>query len=91
MKKRFWIAGALVAVVLLTTAGSCDEKGLGDAPVGEQHEEPREVIVMPDEFPNLVVVCDGTTRLYVTTREAPPVAVPDHPACDDAELLTGER
>lgn len=71
-----------VAAGLILTAGSCDPKGLGDAPVGNRMEAPRDVIVMPDQFPNLAVVCDATTRIYVTTREAAPVAVPDSPACE---------
>lgn len=82
-KIGLFVAGTLVALTLM--AGSCDEKGLGDAPVGEAYEAPRSVIVMPDGFANLVVVCDATTRIYVTTREAPPVVVPDHPECQDDE------
>ncbi len=77
---RFVIPGVL-ALVLLTTAGSCDEKGLGDAPVGQRIEGERDIIVMPDQFANVAVACDGPTRIYVTTREAAPVVVPDHPAC----------
>ncbi|MCB1018041.1 MAG: hypothetical protein KDB10_23350 [Acidimicrobiales bacterium] len=75
----------VLGAILLTTAGSCDEKGLGDAPVGERIEGPRDIIVMPDTFANVAVVCDGPVRLYVTTREAAPVAVPDHPACAGEE------
>ena len=89
-RRRWLMVVPALAVMFLLTAGSCDEKGLGDAPVGNQHEAPRDVIVMPDQFPNLVVVCDGPTRIYVTTREAAPVLVPNHPACDDAEPLTGD-
>ncbi len=81
-RKKGLIAGLVgLALMFLLTAGSCDEKGLGDAPVGDRIEEPRTIIVMPDQFPNLAVVCDGTTRIYVTTREAAPVAVPDSPNC----------
>ena len=82
------VLGTLVGLTLM--AGSCDEKGLGDAPVGERYEAPRSVIVMPDGFPNLVVVCDGDTRIYVTTREAPPVVVPDHPECAGSESIEAE-
>lgn len=76
------VAGVL-GLILVTTAGSCDERGLGDAPVGQRIEGPRDIIVMPDKFANIAVVCDGPTRIYVTTREAAPVVVPDHPACAD--------
>lgn len=79
---------AAVPAFLVVGASSCDEKGLGDAPIGKAYEEEREVIVMPDTFPNLVVVCDGPTRVYVTTREAPPAVVADHPACAGAEEIT---
>jgi hypothetical protein len=83
MRRRLFVAAAILAL-FLTTAGSCDEKGLGDAPIGERLEGDRTIIVMPDTFANIAVVCDGPVRLYVTTREAPPVAVPDHPACAGA-------
>lgn len=82
---------AMLALVLLTTAGSCDEKGLGDAPVGQRIEGERDIIVMPDQFANVAVACDGPTRIYVTTREAAPVVVPDHPACTgEDEATSGE-
>lgn len=79
---------AAVTLTFLLTASSCDEKGLGDAPIGTAHEDERDVIVMPDQFPNLVVACDGNTRIYVTTREAPPVVVPDHPLCRGEDPIT---
>lgn len=85
-KTRLLVAGT--AVFLILGAGSCDEKGLGDADVGRAFEAPRDVIVMPDHFPNLVVACDGPTRIYVTTREAPPAVVADHPACAGAGEIT---
>lgn len=85
--KKYLYGAVGIMCVLLAGAGSCDRKGLGDAPVGKQVEEPRTVIVMPDQFPNLVVVCDGTTRVYVTTREAPPAVVPNHPLCENAPSL----
>jgi len=80
-RKLLILLGAVLGVLALS-AGSCDEKGLGDAPIGDAYEAPRDVYVMPDTFPNLVVVCDGPTRIYVTTREAAPVLVADHPACN---------
>lgn len=86
--KRRTIVGVAVLTAGLSFAGSCDKKGLGDAPIGNAYEAPREVIVMPDGFPNLVVACDGPTRIYVTTREAPPVVVADHPACRKSKLIT---
>ena len=71
-----WAAAALVAALAL---GACsnDEKGLGDAPVGLQHEAAREIYVMPDTFPNLATVCVEGHLVMVTTRDgASPVVVP---------------
>ena len=83
---------AAVTLVAVVALGGCnsfnDKRGKGDAPVGEQSEAPRDVILMPDGFPNLVVACDGTTRIYVTTREAAPAVVPDHPLCKGKPSLT---
>ncbi len=86
-RNKRWLIGAALALLVLGGAASCDEKGLGDAPIGEQDEGPRDVIVMPDTFANLAVVCDGPARIYVTTRNAPPVVVMDHPACAGAESV----
>ncbi len=72
---------AAVAAGLVLTAGSCDPRCLGDAPVGTAYEAPRDIIVMPDQYSNMAVVCDGSTRLYVTTDAVPPVAVPNSDAC----------
>lgn len=73
---------AAVPVFLIVGASSCDEKGLGDAPVGKALEDERLVITMPDTFPNYAVFCDGTTAVYGTTREAPPIAIADSDLCD---------
>ena len=70
--RRRWVIGLALTLVLVGGAGSCDDKGLGDAPVGETDEGPRDIIVMPDTFANIAVVCDGPARIYVTTRNAPP-------------------
>ncbi len=82
LRRPVLVAAAAVAGLALT-AGSCDERGLGDAPVGEQLEGERTVIVMPDRFPNLALVCDGSTAIYVTTREAAPAVVPSSEFCRD--------
>ncbi len=86
-RTRRWLIGTALALVVLGGAASCDEKGLGDAPIGAQDEGPRDIIVMPDTFANLAVVCDGPARIYVTTRNAPPVVVMDHPACAGEEPI----
>lgn len=71
------IAGA---GLLLAVGCSNDEEGRGDAPVGERHEAPRQVINMPDSFPNLAIACDGTTAIMVTTRTNP-VVIPNSQYC----------
>ena len=86
-RNKRWLIGAALALIVLGGAASCDEKGLGDAPIGSQDEGPRDIIVMPDTFANLAVVCDGPARIYVTTRNAPPVVVMDHPACAGEEPI----
>jgi hypothetical protein len=74
--------------------GGCatDRKGLGDAPAVQLPEAPREVLTMPDTFSNVAMACDGYGhRIYVTTKEAPPVVVND-PTCpvkDPNEKVSG--
>lgn len=52
-----------------------------EANIGE-----RLVYINPDKFPNVVAFCDGTTRIYVTTRDTQNFqVVPDHPSCTGGE------
>ncbi len=83
MRKLLIILAVVAALVVVGCSAYNDERGRGDAPVGEHYEAPRDVIFMPDQFPNLVVVCDGPDRLYVTTREAPPVVVQNSANCPE--------
>ena len=69
---------------------SDDEEGRGDAPVGERHEDPRQVWVSPDLFPNITAYCIGENGAYITTREAPPVILPDDPNCQEGGILREE-
>ena len=80
-KRRAALAAGTVAVFALG-AGSCDNKGLGDAPVGEQIEDERLIVVNADGFPNFSIVCDGHTAIYSHTREAAPFTVEDSKLCD---------
>jgi hypothetical protein len=76
--KKIITGAAVVIGVLALTSCSKDYKGLGDAPIGTRYEAPRDVIVSPDQFPNLVTGCDGHGhRYYLTTRQAPPVVIAD--------------
>ena len=47
-----------------------------------QNTDERLVYVMPDKFPNIVAFCDGSARIYVTTRETQDLLVVDsHSEC----------
>lgn len=86
MRKLWTIAGAS-GLVLALSAGSCDDKGLGDAPVGKTHEGDRQVWTMPDQFPNIAGLCIGDNGVYATTREAQPAVVVGDPECKPGGAL----
>lgn len=79
-----------VACFMLAAAGcSGDDKGLGDAPVGDSNEAPRRVWTAPDQFMNVAAFCIGVNGAYVHTREAAPVIVPNDPNCAEGGILLG--
>ncbi len=89
MNRKTIAAGLLmVAGVALVGAGcSEDYKGLGDAPVGERLEEKRDVILMPDQFANIAMACDGHGhRVYSTTRSNATITVVTDPTCPGGSL-----
>jgi hypothetical protein len=92
IRRRAALAATIPAVVGLLATGGCskDEKGLGDAPVGERHETEREVWLAPDLFPNIAAWCIGVNGIYVTTREAPPTVVTDDPNCEEGGELRAD-
>jgi hypothetical protein len=84
----------LFVIASLALLGGCtkeynDDRGRGDAPIGEIHEDERDVYVFPDQYANVAVACDGTSRMYMTTRKgdvaATLVVVPDSPECGAGE------
>lgn len=77
----------VLAVGVVGCSGYNDERGKGDAPVGRRHESPRQVWQNVDGFPNLVAFCVGVNGVYTTTREAPPVVIPEDPNCAEGGLL----
>jgi hypothetical protein len=85
MTKRFFAAAALVALVGCSSFN--DDRGIGDAPVGKQHEEPHQVWVNIDSYPNVAAFCIGANGVYTTTREAPPVVIKDDPNCAEGGVL----
>lgn len=79
MKRLLLIA----LLLLLIGAAACNQpaKGLGDSPVGRKNSAPREITMFPDQYANVANACDGHGhRIFVTTRNAPPVVIPD-PSC----------
>lgn len=82
MNRRNKILLTAVPLSIILGAGSCDERGLGDAPTGDKIEDERLIIVNADSFPNFAVVCDGTTAIYSHTREAAPFTIENSTLCD---------
>lgn len=73
-RRRLTMAAVMLVVAFLTTAGSCkdeynDDRGKGDAPVGDRDDSPAGIINMPNEFPNVVHKCDGAGHRVYVTRE----------------------
>lgn len=92
---RVRFAGAvLVGTAALTGCSAWnDERGRGDAPVGERHEEPRETWQNVDKFPNIVAFCIGENGVYTNTRtQGDPVdiVVGDPNCTEGGELVDPE-
>lgn len=81
------IAVAALGLVLAGCSGFNDERGRGDAPVGQRFEQPRRVWVNVDQFPNIAAFCIGENGVYTHTRQAAPVVVPDDKNCDEGGVL----
>ncbi len=76
----------LVALGLLLTTAACasEKRGTGDSPVEpvrDQNNTRAHIVTMPNGFSNVAFKCDDGNGIYVTTREAAPVIVPDDPNC----------
>jgi hypothetical protein len=91
LKSPKFLIPAVAAGALLLSASSCDEKGLGDAPIGDQHETEREIWVNADKFPNISAFCIGNSGVYTTTREAAPVIIADDSNCLPGGVLFSEK
>lgn len=87
-RKMIGLAIFIMAVVLFAGCGVKDKfndnRGRGDAPVGERNDNAKDVINFPDRFPNVASSCDGHGhRVFVTTHDkddSPPAIVAD-PSC----------
>ena len=66
-----------------------DERGRGDAPVGERHEDPRQIWQNLDKFPNVSAFCIGENGVYTNTgdnRDPVDIIVSD-PNCAEGGIL----
>lgn len=86
-RRALAVAGLTVPIALGLVGCSRDDKGMGDAPVGQRHEAPRQVWNSPDGFANIAAFCIGVNGAYVHTREAAPVIVANDPNCAEGGLL----
>jgi hypothetical protein len=81
----------LIAAAVLTLVGCGDsyndKRGVGDAPVGEVHEAPRQVWQNVDKYPNVVAFCIGADAVYTVTAEVVPVVVKDSANCAEGGIL----
>lgn len=62
-------AAALAAAALAVAACSSGSPAGGDLPASKlsHNDDVRTVYDDPEDFPNVVSFCDGTTRIYTTT------------------------
>ena len=94
MTNRFvlGIAAALFVLAVGSVVGTAcglqdsynDERGTGDAPVGDRDDSPAEVLNMPNGAPNVYMKCDGHGhRVYVATHteHRQSLVVIDDPNC----------
>jgi hypothetical protein len=64
-----------------------DDRGIGDAPADQQPDRPVKVWAGPDRFMNVGAYCIGVNGIYIHTREAAPVVIPNDPNCDEGGIL----
>ena len=87
MKRRErWYWRLALLVILVAVVAACgtynDDRGIGDAPVGERHEDPREVWQNIDGYPNVSAFCVHSHLVITNTRDADAVdVVPKAPEC----------
>lgn len=88
--KRYTGANMVAACMVLATimifvvgcSGWNDDRGVGDAPIKDPKDDsPAYIINFPDRFANVAFKCFGTTGVYTTTRNAPPILILDDPKC----------
>ena len=82
MRRVLVVLGVLGAVVVLT-AGACEDRGTGDAPVDRSlvDDQAPFIVNMPDGFMNLALKCLGDDLIVAHTRQAAPAIVADSELC----------
>lgn len=80
---------AIIAVVAVALT-ACDETPTPRQDLNEDEvdlvETPWTVYANYDEFPNIAVRCDGSTRMYTTTRSSDALEiVPNHELCQGGD------
>jgi len=98
--KAGWAAiASVVTIVIVMVIGGIilgidwndsrnENRGRGDAPVGQVVDQPVDVIQFPDQFSNVAHTCDGHGhRVYVTTKsdQSRFMVVIDDPECNESE------
>jgi len=77
----------VLAVCAVAALAGCsdfnNDRGKGDAPVGDRDDAPAVVVNFPDGFMNVAVKCHGPNGIYTHTRAAAPVVVPNDPTCQE--------
>lgn len=74
----------LLAVAGVTATTACRDTTLEDLPNNKQDivQVPVTVYQMPDQFPNITFFCNGTTGVYINTRQANSTNLnPNDPKC----------
>lgn len=87
MNRKIITVTAITALALTGCDQHNDDRGIGDAPVGTRHEDPRQVWQNIDGFPNIAAFCIGPNGVYTHTRAAAPVVVVSDPNCAEGGLL----
>lgn len=86
-----WGVASIVAILAFIFVSSAWLVGCGGHDPAVEDLDPngitqergeRLVYVMPDTFPNVIAMCDGGTRVYITNRDYQQlVAIPDSKEC----------
>jgi len=84
--KRALIAAAAV-IALVGCDDYNDKRGVGDAPVGDVHESPRQVWQNVDKYSNVVAFCIGADAVYTITADVVPVVIKDSANCAEGGIL----